>query len=208
MAYYHDIVTQKSWEELTSLTKLVPSVLIGGWAVYLYTKRLKSKDIDILIDFDALSILKNQYVMTRNDPLKKYQATRDVVEIDIYLPHYSEICIPVEVLLVKTRNIDGFTVLDPSYLFALKLYTLGERGRTPKGRKDFLDILSLFTSSVFEAAVVRTLITRYHLESSLSAFMDFLSESQEVPELDLSTHAYAKVKRAMGKAFAQTREIA
>ncbi len=208
MAYYHDLVTHKSWEELTRLTKLVPCVLIGGWAVYLYTKRLKSKDIDILIDFDALSTLKNKYVITRNDRLKKYQATRDVVEIDIYLPHYSEIGIPVEDLKVKTRGMEGFTVIDPNYLFALKLYTLGERGRTPKGRKDFLDILSLFTSSVFEAAAVRTLITRYHLEASLGAFVDILSESQEIPELNLSTHAYAKVKRAIVKAFAEAREIA
>lgn len=208
MAYYHDLVTQKSWEELMRLTKLVPCVLIGGWAVYLYTKRLKSKDIDILIEFDALSVLKSRYVMTRNDRLKKYQATRDVVEIDIYLPHYSEIGIPVADLLAKTRNVEGFTVLDPVYLCALKLYTLGERGRTPKGRKDFLDILSLFISSVFKAAAVRTLIAEYHLEASLRAFMDFLSESQKIPELDLSTYAYDKVKRAMVKAFAEEREIA
>mgnify|MGYP001570322807 CR=1 FL=1 len=199
MAYYHDLVTQKSWEELTRLTKLVPCVTIGGWAVYLYTKALKSKDIDILVDFDALSTLKDHYDIIRNDRLKKYQATRDMVEIDIYLPHYSMIGIPVENLIGKTRAIEGFTVVDPDYLCALKLYALGERGRTPKGRKDFLDILSLFISSALEAAAVRTLITRYHLEASLRAFVDFLSESQEIPELDLSTHRYAKVKRAIIK---------
>ena len=63
MAYYHDIVTQKSWEELKKLNKKVKFVLIGGWATYLYTKELKSKDIDI------------------------------------YLPHYSEIGIPKEFLI-------------------------------------------------------------------------------------------------------------
>ena len=52
MAYYHDIITQKSWEELKTLNKKVKFVLIGGWATYLYTKELKSKDIDILINFD------------------------------------------------------------------------------------------------------------------------------------------------------------
>lgn len=201
MAYYHDLVTQKSWEELVRLTKIVPCVLIGGWAVYLYTKRLKSKDIDILIDFDALRILKSQYVMTRNDRLKKYQATRDVVEIDIYLPHYSEIGIPVENLLEKTQKREGFTVLDPDYLLALKLYALGERGRTPKGRKDFLDILSLFISSRVDVETVRTILGRYHLDDARKNLGDFLSESSGALELGLSIHEYAKVKRAMLKAL-------
>jgi hypothetical protein len=49
MAYYHDIITQKSWEELKTLNKELKFVLIGGWATYLYTRELKSKDIAILV---------------------------------------------------------------------------------------------------------------------------------------------------------------
>lgn len=197
MAYYHDLVTQQSWEELTRLTKLVHCVVIGGWAVYLYTKRLKSKDIDIVVDFDALSIMKRQYAMTRNGRLKKYQAVRDVVEIDIYLPHFSRIGIPVEDLMDKTRVTEGFTTIDPDYLCALKLYTLGERGRTPKGRKDFLDILSLFVARVVGGSRVRQLIDTYQLQESLKQFGAFLSESREAPELELTVHSYARLKRAI-----------
>lgn len=60
MEYYHDLVTQKSWKELQNLNKLLDFVLIGDWAAYLYTKTLKSKDIDIIVDFDTLSLLRKQ----------------------------------------------------------------------------------------------------------------------------------------------------
>ncbi|HCM67983.1 MAG TPA: hypothetical protein DIS62_03205 [Candidatus Kerfeldbacteria bacterium] len=201
MAYYHDLVTQQSWEELTQLTKLVPCVLIGGWAVYLYTKRLKSKDIDILVDFDALRLLKDQYAMTRNDRLKKYQATRDIVEVDIYLPHYSKIGIPVEDLMGRTRGLEGFTVIDPNYLAALKLYALGERGRTPKGRKDFLDILSLFLARVVDSGRLKEVVEAYHLDQAVDRFREFLSESRFLPELDLTAYSYARLKRAITEQF-------
>ena len=54
MEYYHDLVTQKSWEELQQLRKIIDFVLIGGWATYLYTKTLKSKDIDIIKTLSTL----------------------------------------------------------------------------------------------------------------------------------------------------------
>ncbi len=201
MDYYHDMVTQKSWEELIRLCRIVPCVLIGGWAVYLYAKRLKSKDIDILVDFDALSILKHRYTINRHDRLKKYHAVRDVVDIDIYLPYYSRIGIPVEDLIGKTRVIEGFTVIDANYLFALKLYTLGERGRMPKGRKDFLDILSLFVSNQVDAKETLRILSQYRLNETLEKFHTFLLESRDVPELDLSIHGYAALKKSIIQVF-------
>ncbi len=197
MDYYHDLVTQKSWEELTNLSRFVSFVLIGGWAVYLYTKGLKSKDIDILVNFDALGVLKNQYAITRHERLKKYHAIRDVVDIDIYLPYYSRIGIPVEDLMGKTRLIEGFHVIDPNYLLALKLFALGQRGRTPKGRKDFLDILSLFTKARIDGRLVHTILDQYHLDHALTNLADFLSESHRVPELGMTNHDYAKLARTI-----------
>jgi len=37
MAYYHDLVTQKSWAELKNLPHICDFTLLGGWAVYLLT---------------------------------------------------------------------------------------------------------------------------------------------------------------------------
>ena len=139
MTYYHDIITQKSWEELKILNKKVKFVLIGGWATYLYTRELKSKDIDILINYGELGKLRENYEVTKNDRLKKYEARKGEIQIDIYLPHYSEIGIPVDILINNSISLGG---------------------RTPKGEKDFLDILSLFKIGAGETSEIIKIKTK------------------------------------------------
>ena len=80
MAYYHDLITQKSWEELKKLKKKFNFVLIGGWAVYLYSKTLKSKDIDILIEYEELIKLRKVYEISKNERLKKYEARKEEIQ--------------------------------------------------------------------------------------------------------------------------------
>lgn len=195
MQYYHDLVTQKSWEELKKLQKTVKFVLIGGWATYLYTKTLKSKDIDILIDFDQLPVLEKQYALFKNNRLQKYEAVKEEVQIDIYLPHYSDIGIPIEDLIQKKREVEGFTLLESNYLLVLKLFTLTRRGRTPKGRKDFIDILALIQSQIIDWFEVKSIIRRYHLREVLQVFKEFLNENYQLPELDLNQHHFSKMKK-------------
>jgi len=195
MDYYHNIVTQKSWEELQRLKKTTDFILIGGWAIYLYTKTLKSKDIDIIVDFDKLPILEKHYVINKNDRLRKYEAKKEEVQIDIYLPHYSALGIPVEDLAQQTRNLEGFTVIDNNYLFTLKLYTLSQRGRSPKGRKDFIDMISLIGAKALEWEKVEKIIREYNLQDAIANFKEFLSEYHEIPELNLNRHQLAQLKK-------------
>ncbi|EKD99370.1 MAG: hypothetical protein ACD_22C00282G0002 [uncultured bacterium] len=197
MQYYHNIVTEKSWEELHKLTALSEFILIGGWATYLYTKALKSKDIDILITYDKLQTLSQNYAMFKNERLKKYEAVKGVVQIDIYLPHFSEIGIPVEVLLQQPNSIEGFTLLQPDYLLTLKIYTLGQRGRTAKGQKDFLDIISLVQSGICNLQKVKNLLAEYRMNFGLSMFTNLLKETSEIPELDINTHQLSKTRKSL-----------
>lgn len=191
MPYYHDLITEQSWGELTRLKKLIPFVLIGGWATYLYTKTLKSKDIDMAIDYPALSALKNAYDVHKNDRLHKYEAIKGPVAIDIYLPHYSRLGIPVEKILQQSQSVEGFSVVNPDLLFSLKMITLSDRGRTPKGRKDFLDLLALARAEIRPTTAMTAAAT--------SPFKTFLNETTWVPELGLTTHQYAKLKKALLK---------
>jgi len=161
--YYHDLVTEKSWEELKSLRQLLDFVLIGGWAVYLYTLALKSKDIDIIIDYDKLPLIGQHYQLSKNDRLHKYEAIKGEVQIDIYLPHMAQIGIPAEEIIKYVKSVEGFKVVDINLLFALKLFTLNERGRSPKGRKDLLDILSLFISGQCDPAAINKHIDNFGL---------------------------------------------
>ena len=70
MNYYRDQVTTKSWELLQQLAKKYQFILIGGWAVWLYTHQLKSKDIDLLVKFDTLEKLRYDFPLTKNERLK------------------------------------------------------------------------------------------------------------------------------------------
>lgn len=193
MAYYHDLVTQQSWEELQKLKKDLDFVLIGGWATYLYTKALKSKDIDILIQFDQLAILAKNYLLSKNDRLKKYEAIKSQVQIDIYLPHFSTLGIPVETLLSHSISLEGFTLLDPNFLLALKIYTLNQRGRSVKGRKDFLDIVSLVLSRHCDLSVTQDLLQKYQITKSVLS--QLLQETTHLPELNLNAHQFSRVKK-------------
>jgi len=66
-------LVEKSWNKLFELKDKINFVLIGGWAVYLYTKRNKAtKDIDMIVDYDTLGYLQANYQVNRNDRLRKY----------------------------------------------------------------------------------------------------------------------------------------
>jgi hypothetical protein len=198
MAYYHDLVTEKSWSELKNLHTICDFTLLGGWAVYLYTHGLKSKDIDILVDYTELPKLQRNFEFVKNDRLHKYEAIRGPVQIDIYTPHYSELGIPVEILLINSQSVDGFSVIRPEYLVLLKLYTLSQRGRSPKGRKDFLDLISLHLALKDKPFILaKGLIKQYKLDSSLQFFSQILAENTNLSELGLNNHQFSPIKKSL-----------
>ncbi|MBU0998008.1 hypothetical protein KJ570_00475, partial [Patescibacteria group bacterium] len=133
------------------------------------------------------------YNVAKNERLKKYEARREEIQIDIYLPHYSIIGIPVEDLMKQTSSFEGFTLLKKEWLLALKIYVLNQRLRTTKGEKDFLDILSLFKTDINSPQLL-IIVKKYKLESELKIFMEILNERNEVLELDLNRHKYKKLK--------------
>lgn len=108
MDYYRNSVTQKSWELLVELNRRHRVVVIGGWAVWLYTQRLKSKDIDLVVELAELEQLRSTYDLVKNERLKKYQFRQDEVEVDVYTPFYSRIGIPVEEIVKDARVVEGF----------------------------------------------------------------------------------------------------
>lgn len=197
MGYYHDLVIAKSWEELKKLKKEIDFLLIGGWAVYFYTHGLKSKDIDIIIGYEQLSILAGLYPLTKNDRLKKYEAIKEEVQIDIYLPHLSDLGVKVEELLGHEQEVEGFKILDIDYLFTLKIHTLNQRARSEKGRKDFLDIISLWQTGKVNSVKVKDLLRQFSFSEEKKTLLDFLKETNEIEELDLNYHFFAKIKKQL-----------
>ena len=144
MEYWHALITEKSWEILQKLKGKFDFVLIGGWATYLWAKSQKSKDIDVIIDFTNLEKLKKEYLLRKNDNLKKYEIKIEEIDIDIYLPFYSKLTIPIEdIPKEEITKIEGFSVVSKEILLILKQGAEEDRALSEKGEKDRIDILSL-----------------------------------------------------------------
>ena len=196
MSYYHNVLIQKVWHELKKLKQFIDFVLIGGWAVYLYTQRLKSKDIDIIIDYDQLEKLRQEYQVFKNERLKKYEARKEDIQIDVYLPYYSNIGIPIEDLIKHTKSLLGFTVLKIEYLLAVKMYACYKRQDTSKGRKDLADIIALWQNSYKNIILLEKIIQKYSLENCWHYCKKQIQNMSEFSELGFSRHDFAKFKKS------------
>lgn len=164
MDFWNDIATKKSWELLKELNKKLDFIVIGGWGIYLWTHALKSKDIDIILaDWQDLEKIKKEFEPKKNDRLKKYEIVVSEIDVDIYLPHYSEFPIPCNQLLTMTAIREGFKVIKPEPLVILKQHALFDRGASIKGQKDRVDILSMLSSNIIDFHQYHKLLTDYNL---------------------------------------------
>lgn len=199
MNFYHDLITQKSWQALQELNKELEFLLIGGWAVWLYTSNLKSKDIDLIVDFNQLEEIRKKYNLNKNERLKKYEARVEEVSIDIYIPYYSDLGIPVEEIQNWRQNLEGFQVPEKEVLLILKQKAWHGRKFSVKGRKDLIDIISLILLSDFNFKQYKKHLKKYKLESYIKDLIKTIKETKEVKELDLNRHKWSKEKKDLLK---------
>jgi len=162
--FWNDIAIDRSYQILQELSKKVDFILIGGWAVYFFTKAIKSKDIDIIVDFENLSKIKSELGIKKNVFLKKYESEVEGVSIDIYVPYYSEFAVPAEVIMKKTMVVENFKIPKPSSLLILKQQAEIQRNDSIKGQKDRVDIISLAKSGKVNWKHYKELVEMYGLE--------------------------------------------
>ncbi len=164
MEFWDDIITDKSWKILIDLAKEFDFVVIGGWAAYLHTKTLKSKDIDIVVNFDTLEKMGMEYKLKKNFNLKKYEIIIDEISVDIYVPFFSDLVIPVNSLEEYYTKIEGIKVVVPEVLLILKQQAEAERRDSVKGQKDRSDIINLLINSNIDLKIYSQLVKKYNLE--------------------------------------------
>ena len=197
--FYHGLITEKSFKILQDLRRKFNFILIGGWAIFLYTKTLKSKDIDIIIDYDQLEKLKKEFNVFKNERLKKYEIKIEGIDIDIYLPFFSDLGFPVEELKNYTQTFEGFIVSIPEILLILKGVTFKERKGTVKGGKDLIDIFSLLKEKQIDWQKYKEIIKKYNLEKINQELKNLVSSQGAIPELKLLNHQIAKLKKEILK---------
>lgn len=194
MRYWHNLITEKSFKVLKELKRRYKFVLIGGWAVFLYTRGLKSKDIDIIVDFDTLAKLKNELEVFKNERLKKYEAKKENVDIDIYVPFFSSPGLPAEEIQKLALSKEGFLVPPPEVLLILKQETLKSRRGSVKGEKDRLDILSLLASSDINWKKYRDYLDEFNKERLKEELIELLKRTTDTLELDLTRPKMRRLK--------------
>ena len=195
MNFYHNLIVKKSWELLKTLNRKYKFILIGGWAVFLYTKALKSKDLDLVLSFDELEKLKEEFEVFKNERLKKYEARVEEIEVDIYTPFYSNPGLPAEDIQNFVIVLEGFKVPQKEILAILKQKALLARKESVKGRKDLADLISLFRLEDFDWEKYHQIIKNYKLKNWLKTTYQIIKQTRVFEELGLNIHQTASLKR-------------
>ena len=197
MEFWHNTIIDKSFHTLQALRKEYDFVLIGGWAVFLYTKALKSKDIDIIVAPEILGRLKTQFDVSKNERLKKYEIKFEGFDIDIYLPHWSVLGLPVEFIVKNTTSLGGFLVPTKEILLILKLFVYQQRKGSLKGRKDALDIIALLYYGGMDMDKFSNILKKYSLEGLKDELSELFDSMVEVKELNIGRKQFADFKKKL-----------
>lgn len=194
MEFWNDVSTDRSWEVLIQMGKKFNFILIGGWACYLLTKTLKSKDIDIIVDFEVLEKLRQEFHVKKTDFLRKYETRIEGISIDIYIPHYSKFPLPAEAIGKNLTEIEGFRVPKPEILLILKQQAEIDRSHSIKGQKDRADILNILIRSHINLDNYKKLVKKHNLSNFKKRLQQIISESvKEFKYLGISDPG--KIKR-------------
>jgi len=183
---WRDEVVEKSWRVLGELRTLADFVLIGGWGVYLWTKKLKSRDVDICIDQENFyklqsDLLQRDYGLKRNVRLMKFEALIGDVEVDIYTPFMSKLTVPCLDLFDNKlySSIERFKVAIPEALLLLKAQATQQRWHAEKGVKDRVDIISLLKFAEIKRDMLKQMLKKYDKDDTLrSVIKRTISESR------------------------------
>ncbi|MCL5099838.1 MAG: hypothetical protein M1158_01810 [Candidatus Marsarchaeota archaeon] len=198
MEFWNDELTDLSWKKLIGLRKELEFVLIGGWAVYLYTKLHKSKDIDIIVDYPELRKLQADYTLSKNDRLKRYEVKLgEGFDIDVYVPGYSRLALPIRDIIGATVSREGFTVPKAEVLILLKLGAYTARKNSIKGSKDAIDIIGLLFCPDMDLHRLKELAVRHGLYGYLRELLGALDgfDPSLVKYLGLNANSFSKLKR-------------
>ena len=201
MEFWNSLLTEKSWKIMQELKKdNFRFIVIGGWATYLWTKQHKSKDIDVIIpDWENLALLKEKYTLVKNDHLKKYEVKFEELDLDIYLPYYSKLALPIESIRNETTKIESFEVVLPEILLILKQGAELDRKESIKGQKDRIDIMTLLCFTEINFNKYRELLKKNKLEKYRERLKEIISTFKDIKHLNLNLMKFAKIKKELMK---------
>lgn len=200
MPYWNEIITQKSWRALQELKRGgLKFVLIGGWAVWLYTRAQKSKDVDIIVGFNELSRLKGLFSLKKNLRLKRYEFQINGIDVDVYVKFFSKLALPVEEAVKETKKIGSFTTVKPEVLLILKQGAEADRKASEKGFKDRLDILNLLLNTGIDFKEYNSITKKHKIQHYRRRLIEIVQNFHEGKCLGLNPRQLKKEKQSLLK---------
>ncbi|MEK6981944.1 MAG: hypothetical protein AABX38_03355 [Candidatus Micrarchaeota archaeon] len=199
--FWSEEVTSASWIRLLELSKKYDFILIGGWSAYMWTKTHKSKDIDIVVNYLSLEVLKADFSLIKNERLAKYEIKQDNFDIDVYVSHYSKLALPVEILEKHTAKVEGITTVTPEILVILKQGAEIDRRGSIKGKKDQIDLLTLLIYSPFDFKKYLNLIGEFKMQNYKDELVRVVKEFNEkdISYLSFDHQEFIKWKKEFSK---------
>lgn len=197
MEFWNSLLTEKSWKIMQDLKKEeFRFIVIGGWAAYLWTKQHKSKVIDVIIpEWSDLELLGKKFTLTKNSRLNKYEVKFGDIDLDIYLPYYSKIALPLEDISGETAKIEGFEVVLPEILLILKQGAEYDRKDSIKGQKDRIDIMTILCYAKIDFNKYRKLLVKYKLDKYRYRLKEIITTFKDIKHLNLNLVEFTKLKK-------------
>jgi len=194
MEYRNTLITEKSWNVLKELNKKIKFVLIGGWAVYLWAKAHKSKDIDIVVDFKELKKIKLEYNIKKNENLRKYEIIIDEIDVDIYVPYYSKLAVPAEDIKKSSAKVENFSVVKPEMLLILKQNAEIQRGESEKGLKGRIDIMGILLNCDIDFKEYKSILKKHNLMGYKNRLINIINKFTDLKYLEINPKEF-KLKK-------------
>ncbi len=198
LEFWNSDITNKSWEMLLDFSKKYDFILIGGWAIYLYSHLQKSRDIDIITSYESFSILSNSYTVQKNDILRRYEIRLNDFDVDIYLPYFSRLALPLsDIIESYSTLVENIKVPIPEALLSLKLGAFSNRYNSIKGDKDRLDLVGLLSVVDIDMSILRNIFIKYNLRNYPLLLKNALSgiDYKLLPYIKQNENTFSKLKR-------------
>jgi len=193
--FWHNLITEKSLHLLQELREDFDFVLIGGWAIYFYTHSLKSKDIDIIVDLEILGQLKQKFEVYKNERLKKYEIKTEGIDVDIYIPYWSDLGLPIDEIIKNAVSVEGFRLPAKEVLLTLKLFVYSQRKTSLKGKKDLIDIVSLLYIDNISIEIFKNILRENNLSYLKKELQEIFLSNTEIEELDINQKKFSDLKK-------------
>jgi len=164
MQFWNNEKTEKSLSTLNMISKHVDFVLIGGWAVHMYTDIQRSEDVDLVIGYESLDYFR-QFGLQDYSKLKMKYTVIDGTTVDLFIEEYSDsdLPMPANEIMKNYITLGGIRVAKKEILLLLKLWGYFRQDEV-KHRKDVIDVVSLLFYGNIDLQTVKKYLEKYKID--------------------------------------------